>query len=178
MIGRPGAVVLMASGGDEELVDLRSHPCWAFPEARDGGWAGFDPVDGARRSITWRRSGTRGAEYFVLPKPAFGWRHRYPELFEHLERDYRRVHQDEHLVIYDLARRGTDGVRLDPLRRAHVRVVGTYAAHDRPPPGLLTELARAGADGRAGLANADDTREPADHRRPADGRRRLRRVHP
>ena len=38
-IGRPGEVVLVASGGDEDLVDVRSHPCWPFPQGRDGGWA-------------------------------------------------------------------------------------------------------------------------------------------
>ncbi len=46
MIGRPGEIVLVASGGDDDLVDLASHPGWPFPQAREGGWAGYDPVDG------------------------------------------------------------------------------------------------------------------------------------
>ncbi len=46
MIGRPGEIVLVASGGDDDLVELGSHPGWHFPQGRDGGWAGYDPVDG------------------------------------------------------------------------------------------------------------------------------------
>jgi glycosyltransferase involved in cell wall biosynthesis len=141
-IGRPGEVVLVASGGDEELVDIGSHPCWPFPQARDGGWAGYEPVNGVAAVNHLEAQRARGARYFALPRTAFSWRYRYPELLDHLETKYQRVHHDEHLAVYDLAR-GTDaGVRLDATPPARVRVVGTYAAHRTgPPPGMLTELA-------------------------------------
>ena len=110
---RPGAVVLVASGGDPALVDLGSHPSWHFPQGPDGGWAGFDPVDGRAAINHLEAQRTGGARYFVLPTASFSWRYRFPELLEHLEREYRRVHQDEHLVVYDLAARDDDVV-LDP----------------------------------------------------------------
>ena len=140
-IGRPGEVVLVVSDGDEDLVDIRSHPCWPFPQGRDGGWAGYDPVDGDAAVNHLDAQRARGARYFVLPKRAFSWRYRYPELFEHLETAYQRVHQDEYLAVYDLAGRAAEGPHLDPTPPVRVRVVGTYAANRTgPPPGLLTEL--------------------------------------
>lgn len=141
-IGGPGAPVLVVSGGDEDLVDLGSHPCWPFPQGRDGSWAGYDPVDGPAAVNHLEAQRERGARYFVLPKPAFGWRYRYPELFDHLETTCDRTHQDEHLAIWDLAPGATNGARLDPTPTAKVLVRGTYPAHRTgPPPGLLTELA-------------------------------------
>jgi GT2 family glycosyltransferase/glycosyltransferase involved in cell wall biosynthesis len=141
MIGRPGEVVLVASGGDADLVDIGSHPGWPFPQGREGGWAGFDPVDGFAAVNHLEAQRARGARYFVLPKTAFSWRYRYPELFDHLETEYQRVHLDEHLAIYDLGGRAVEVTRLEPVPAARVRVVGTYAAHRTgPAPGLLTEL--------------------------------------
>lgn len=142
-IGSPGSVVLVVSGGDEELVDLGSQPAWPFPQGdRDRSMAGYEPVDGAAAVNHLEAQRGRGARYFVLPRSAFGWRHRYPELFAHLERTGRRVHQDEHLAIWDLAAGADPGPRLQPTPTARVLVRGTYPAHRTgPPPGLLTELA-------------------------------------
>jgi len=139
-IGQPGAVILVASGGADDLTDLGSNPCWPFPQDREGGWAGYEPVDGPAAVNHLEAQRTRGARYFVLPKAAFGWRHRYPELFDHLEAVGQRVHQDEHLAIWDLAPDAA-GIRLPPTPEARVLVMGTYAAHRTgPPPGLLAEL--------------------------------------
>ncbi len=168
-IGRPGEVVLVVSDGDEDLVDVGSHPCWPFPQGRDGGWAGYDPVDGDAAVNHLDAQRARGARYFVLPKRAFSWRYRFPELFEHLEREYQRVHQDEYLAVYDLAPQATAGPRLDPPPPLRVRVVGSYAANRTgPPPGLLTELGssrrltveqqwRPDSDGEPGGSGSDDT---------------------
>lgn len=140
-IARPGDVVLVASGGDEDLIDLGSQPCWPFPESRDGGWAGFEPVDSAAAINHLEAQRTRGARYFVLPRPKFAWRHRYPELFQHLGCASLRVHQDEHLIVYDLADRTNDAVQLDPTPTLQVQVLGTYASERTGPhPDTLTEL--------------------------------------
>ena len=90
--------------------------------------------------------------------------YRYPELLEHLETSYRRVHQDEHLAVYDLADRGTDGVQLDPSPAARVLVIGTLrrAAH-RPAAGPLS--ASSAASGPLAVEQhwrTDDQHEPAD----------------
>ena len=103
----PGAIVLVVSGGDDAYVELGSQPCWHFPQGRDGGWAGYDVVDGRAACRHLESQRTRGARYFVLPRASFSWRHRFPELFTHLEATYRRVHEDEHALIYDLAGKAT-----------------------------------------------------------------------
>ncbi|MEY2458945.1 MAG: hypothetical protein QOG30_775, partial [Acidimicrobiaceae bacterium] len=142
MIGRPGDVMLVAMKGDEDHLDVRSHPCWPFPQGRDGGWVGDEPIDGPAAVNHLEAQRARGARYFVLPKTVFSWRHRYPDLLDRLETAYRRVHDDEHLVVYDLVGSASDGARLEPTPVTRVRVVGTFAAHRTgPPPGLLTELA-------------------------------------
>lgn len=141
MICRPGEILLVASGGDGDLFDIRSHACRPFPQGRDGGWAGYDPVDGPAAVNHLEAQRSSGATYFVMPKTAFSWRYRFPELIDHLETSAQRVHQDEHLVVYDLRGRVADTVQLEPVPPARVRVLGTYAG-DRtgPPPSLLSEL--------------------------------------
>lgn len=142
MIGRPGEVVLVATGADEELLEAGAHPTWPFPQAANGEPAGYEPVDGPAAVNHLEAQRTRGARYFVLPRSTFSWRYRYPELLDHLETTYQRIHQDEHLVVFDLAGRAADIARVDPVPAVRVRVVGTYAAHRTgPSPDLLTELA-------------------------------------
>jgi glycosyltransferase involved in cell wall biosynthesis len=140
MLALPGAVVLVASGGDPALVALGSLPSRHFPQGADGGWAGFDPVDGRAAINHLEAQRTGGARYFVLPAASFSWQYRFPELHEHLEREYRRLHQDQHLVVYDLADRADDVV-LDPTPVARVQVLGTYASNRTgPPAALVAEL--------------------------------------
>jgi glycosyltransferase involved in cell wall biosynthesis len=140
-IADPGAPVLVATLGDDSLADLGSHPCWPFPEARDGGWAGFDPVDGRSAVTHLDAQQQRGARYFVLPKAAFDWKRRFPELFDRLENDGRRVHQDEIVAIYDLAGREAAPIALTATPPVSVFVAGTFdARRSGPPPDLHAEL--------------------------------------
>ncbi len=142
-IGRPGDAVLVVCGADHSLLDAGAHPCWPFPQSRDDAdRPGPDPVDGTSAVHHLEAQRTRGARYFVLPRAAFSWRRRYPELVERLDTEYQRLHQDEHLVVWDLAPDHQDRPRLDPVPNARVLVHGTYAAHRTgPPPVLVTELA-------------------------------------
>lgn len=141
LLGRPGDVVLVVARGDDDLLDVPSHRCWAFPQDRDGGAADRDPVDGLAAINHLEAQRARGARFFVLPRTSFSWRDRYRELFDRLENVYRRVHQDEHLAVYDLSPTMTDAVRLEPTPSVRVEVIGTYAAHRTgPPTWLLTEL--------------------------------------
>jgi len=131
--GRPDEVVLVACGEDRDLLDGGGHPCWPFPQAAGGSGVGPDPVDGPAAVNHLEAQRARGARYFVLPRSAFGWRRRYPELIDHLETRHRRLHHDEHLVVYDLAPDRSDVARLDPVPNARVVVHGTYAAHRSGP---------------------------------------------
>ena len=141
-LARPGEIVLVAVTHGEETGEPLANPCWPFPQGRDGAWAGYEPVDGDAAINHLEAQRVRGARYFVLPKAAFSWRYRFSELFEHLDSSYQRLHQDEHLAIYELAGHGAARTHLDPTPAARVLVLGTYAAHRTgPPPALLSELA-------------------------------------
>ena len=141
LLGRPGDVVLVAAPRGEELPEVGSHPIWPFPQAADGGRADFEPVDGEAAINHLEMLRQRGARWFVLPRPAFRWRYRYPELFDRLEHTARRVYDDEHLTVFDLAGSRPDAPVLGTPPAARVLVLGTYAAHRTgPPPTLVTEL--------------------------------------
>ncbi|MDH3708194.1 MAG: glycosyltransferase, partial [Acidimicrobiia bacterium] len=162
-VGVPGAVVLVASGGDEALVDVGSHPCWPFPQGRDGGWAGYEPADGRSAVTHLEAQVARGARYFVLPRRAFSWRHRYPELYTHLETTGRRLYADDELQMWDLAPEPSPATALDRPPRSRVQVIGTYRA-DRtgPPPMLLAGLATDHHDVVHFWRTTEDEPAPAD----------------
>ncbi len=140
-IGRPGEPVLVVCGDDPSLLDVGSHPCWPFPQAKDGAGVGPDPVDGPAALNHLDAQVARGARYLVLPRAAFSWPRRYPELFEALGTRYRRLHQDERLVVWDLAPGRDDAAPLGPVPEARVLVRGVYdARRTGPPPALVAEL--------------------------------------
>jgi glycosyltransferase involved in cell wall biosynthesis len=142
-IAAPGDVVLVPVGNDGAVPDLRPQRAWPFPEARDGE-AGYEPVDGNAAVNHLESQRQRGARWFALPSWASSWRHRYPELLDHLESRYWRLHHDEHLALYDL-----DGhhPRFGGARvpSATVHVLGTYAAgRTGPSPTLVAALRDSG----------------------------------
>lgn len=140
-IAEPGAPVLVVTLGNDDLADLGSQPCWHFPEGREGGWGGFDPVDGRAAVTHLQAQQQQGARYFVVPKSAFSWRRRYPELFDYLETAGRRLYGDDLVAIYDLADNDATPLDLAQAPEASVFVAGTYAAgRSGPPPDMLAEL--------------------------------------
>jgi tRNA (mo5U34)-methyltransferase len=82
---RPGTTVLVASGGDEALLELGARRAWHFPQAPDGGWAEGPPAD--RPSIVEHLDRLRreGAEYLLLPPEGVAWLEGHTELARHLE---------------------------------------------------------------------------------------------
>ena len=129
----PGSLVLVTSKGDDDLLALEGRTGRHFPQGPDGDWAGFHPVDSdeAIRHLEALRAG--GARYLVFPDTAFWWMQHYRELTTHLDRQYRRVHADDSVVIFDLG--GSP--------RPRVLVLGTYGSDRQGPPAdLVAELDR------------------------------------
>src|SRR5262249_27618696 len=130
---------LVAAAGDASLLELGSQPSWPFPQTTDGNVAGYEPADGAAAVNHLEAQRGRGVRYFVLPKPAYSWRYRYPDLLEYLAHTARRVHEDEPLVVYHLAPDAT--FVTDPTPAARVLVRGTFGAgRAGPSPALIAEL--------------------------------------
>ena len=141
----PGSTVLVVSHGDDRLVAVEGRHGSHFPQAPDGGWAGYHPADSdtAIRQLEAMRD--RGARYLAIPSASFWWLHHYREFSAHLEADYRRIRSTEHLVVFDMGESSTPGEH--PLEaggeRERVLVLGSYGT-DRagPPPRLFGELER------------------------------------
>jgi glycosyltransferase involved in cell wall biosynthesis len=141
-IAAPGDIVLLPVS-DGTLPDLSPQHAWPFPQTRDGG-PGDVPADGAAAVTHLEAQRQRGARWFALPNSASSWRHRYPELLDHLESRHRRLHHDEHLALYELdGHRSRTGGPAPPSARVHV--LGTYSVgRAGPSPTLLVTLENAG----------------------------------
>jgi glycosyltransferase involved in cell wall biosynthesis len=144
-VTEPGAVVLVVSRGDDDLLRLAGRIARHFPQAADGGWAGHHPVDGPSAVRDLETSRENGARYLVVPSSSFWWLDYYTELTGYLDQVCRRTHADDHVVVYDLRPSGGDQAiavsRVAADDRPRVAVVGTYAL-DRPgpPPEVVAEL--------------------------------------
>jgi GT2 family glycosyltransferase len=101
-----GATVVVASRGDEELLELDGRRGWHFPQEEDGTYAGHYPADGTEAVAQLEDLVTRGAEYLLLPATSLWWLERYPELGQYLRRAS-VVLEDERCLIFSL--RGENG---------------------------------------------------------------------
>ena len=90
----PGATVLVASRGDDDLLRFRDRKGAHFPQLEDGIWAGFYPSDGHAAVAHVRELGRRGASHLVFPRDGLWWLDHYRELREHLERSARLLALD------------------------------------------------------------------------------------
>ena len=107
-----GAIVLVLSQGDEGLVQLGERFAWHFPRAEDGSYAGY-PADDETAIAYLEESRERGAEFLIVPYPAYRWLEYYGHFRLYLEAEYRLVAYDplapDHIptLIYALSPRFT-----------------------------------------------------------------------
>jgi hypothetical protein len=101
----PGSPVLVVSRGDDTLLALGDRPASHFPQAADGGYAGYHPRDGAAAVAHLEALRARGARYLVLPATALWWLSHYGDFRRHLERTCRLVlRRDDTCVVFELSR--------------------------------------------------------------------------
>jgi SAM-dependent methyltransferase len=99
----PGAIALVASKGDEQLVTFDGRTGWHFLRNGKGQYAGHHPADSAAAIEALQRLRTAGASYLVFPQVAFWWLDHYGGLRDHLDRHGRLVMRDDRTaVIYAL----------------------------------------------------------------------------
>jgi hypothetical protein len=99
----PGARVLVVSKGDDDLLKLEGRSGWHFPQNKDGSYLGYNPADSPVAVAHLEQLRAKGAQFLLFPEPAFWWLDHYKELKQHLEARYRRIHSDDHCIIYQLA---------------------------------------------------------------------------
>ena len=90
-----GAIVLVVSKGDEDLVRFDGRSGWHFPRAAGGQYAGHHPLDGSWAVEHLESLRAAGGAYLVLPSTYYWWFEHYPELERHLRGRYERIRAPE-----------------------------------------------------------------------------------
>ena len=98
-----GSRVLVASHGDDALVELDGREAWHFPQHDDGTYAGHYPADDGEAISHLEELRERGADYLVLPATSLWWLDHYEGFRRHLERYPRPIEDPESVVIYELS---------------------------------------------------------------------------
>lgn len=165
-----GAVVLVVSKGDPDLLDLGPARGQHFPQTADGIYAGAHPPSGAAAVEQLESLRAAGARFLAVPATAFWWFEHYADFARHLEARYQRVWADSHCVVYRLvrgaagawhrlrdrvARRRThrgNGFSLataDGLRQKHESPATTACLRDSAGTAVLADHSTAAADADA-----------------------------
>jgi glycosyltransferase involved in cell wall biosynthesis len=97
-----GAIVLVASRGDERLATLEGRHGWHFPQDEDGVYAGHYPADSESAIAQLESLRARGAEYLVFPVTSLWWLDHYRGLAHHLDSHCSLVRGGEPCSIYAL----------------------------------------------------------------------------
>jgi hypothetical protein len=90
----PDARTLVATYGDPALLQLGERPTASFPRSPVGVAADYTDVSGAEAVAQLEAMRGEGAEYLVVPSPAWPWVISHPELERHLEERYSAVVRD------------------------------------------------------------------------------------
>jgi hypothetical protein len=133
----PGATVLVASRGDDELLRFRERDGMHFPQLDDGTWAGFYPGTDADAVAHVDDLVGRGATHFLFSREGLWWLDHYGELRSHLERS-------ACLLAFD-AEVGAIW-QLDPRRRLVLPPVLTASRRTPQEPDNAHAFESAGAD--------------------------------
>jgi glycosyltransferase involved in cell wall biosynthesis len=95
------AIVLVASGGSDELLRLGDFTTWHFPRADDGSLAP-NPGNAPALIATVGHLQLSGATHLLFPKRARWWLDLYPPFEEHLRARHTLVSDDEAGVLFAL----------------------------------------------------------------------------
>jgi Sulfotransferase family len=112
-----GAVILIASHGDESLLRVNDRRSVHFPSDDHGSYLGYHPSDGFEATQLLRAAIARtGATFLVIPSPQLWWLEHYHDLRRELEHVHECAHRDEWATIYRLRAAPTRRVAqpLDP----------------------------------------------------------------
>lgn len=104
-----GAIVVIVSRGDDELLKLGGRRGWHFPQGENGQYAGYYPADSAEAIAHLEALRGRGGEFLLFPKTGLWWLDHYHELRGYLHSRYPVVMSSEGTcVIFSLHQRSGD----------------------------------------------------------------------
>jgi glycosyltransferase involved in cell wall biosynthesis len=99
-----GAVVLVVSRGDPDLLELGPARGRHFPQTADGVYAGAHPASGSAAIEQLESLRAAGARFLAVPGTAYWWFEYYADFVRHLDARYQRVWADSDCVVYRLTR--------------------------------------------------------------------------
>jgi hypothetical protein len=159
----PGAVVLIASKGDEDLVQIDGLRAWHFPRDEWGSYAGHHPASSVEAIVHLRHLFAQGARYLVFPATAAWWLEHYRELADLLDSAHElKMSHDGVCVVYELHESAAfdafaamdPGVASwdggDDKAGAPTQLLTLAPPASRPSLRVLTILARFGSEQYAG----------------------------
>lgn len=97
------ATVIVASKGDDALIELGSRQGWHFPQDEEGVFAGHYPADSAEAIAHLEALRAKGGDFLLFPNTAFWWLEYYLDFRSHLDGRYRCILRDESCIIYQLS---------------------------------------------------------------------------
>jgi GT2 family glycosyltransferase len=104
-----GAVVLVVSRGDRELIEFDGLDGRHFPQDASGGYLGHHPHDSAEAVARLEELRAAGAQYLVVPSTADWWLAHYTGFAEHLDDLYARTDADV-CAIFCLERKPVESI--------------------------------------------------------------------
>jgi GT2 family glycosyltransferase len=97
------ATVIVASKGDESMLDLYGREAWHFPQEPTGEYAPQYPTGATAVIAHLEALRADGADYLLVPKPMFGWLRGHPKFSQYLSHHYSLAVEDEETcAIYEL----------------------------------------------------------------------------
>jgi hypothetical protein len=93
----PEALLLIADDGNPTALYYSQRRGWHFLQN-----FGSPPLDSQQAIGELEQRRREGASYLAFTRNTFWWLERYPAFREHLEARYRRVHETEAYLIFDL----------------------------------------------------------------------------
>jgi GT2 family glycosyltransferase len=98
-----GANVVVINKGDEELLGFKDRRGWHFPQNEQGRYANLYPADSTEAIAQLETLRRKGADFLLIPRPAFWWLDHYAGFKTHLERQFAPIFRDDSTcLIFDL----------------------------------------------------------------------------
>jgi GT2 family glycosyltransferase len=130
------AVLLVASKGHDELLDLHGRRALHFPQMADGTYPGYYPQDGHAVIGQLEALRSRGADYLVFPWSSLWWLESYSNFARHLHLHYPTVVDDpDSCVIFALGERRAADART--WRHQLLDIIEDCAAETGTEPAVL-----------------------------------------
>jgi len=104
----PLARIAVVTDGRNGLLHLDGRPTWPLPRDKHGVYSGPYPVNDGEAIAQVESARSEGAQFLLLPRPAFWWLDYFDDLRRHLASSYRVAFRDEETCMIIALHHETD----------------------------------------------------------------------